>query len=97
MHSWSLLSSLAVIASAVAQSTPSSSSSAAAPTPTDPYASDDPNYWLWTADSLDVNPQPIREGLGADIIGPENIPMQLENSDALAPPTTDAGSVYVQS
>lgn len=96
MHSWSLLSSLAVIASAVAQSTPSGSSSAPSPITTDPPASDDPNYWLWTADSLDVNPQPVREGLGAAIIGPQNIPMQLENSDALAPPTTDAGTVYVQ-
>lgn len=93
MHSWSLLSSLAVIASAVAQSSPSASSSAPAASPTVAYASDDPNYWLWTADSVDVNPEPIREGLGTDILGPLNIPMELENSDALAPPTTDSGSV----
>ncbi|KAF8548081.1 putative oxalate decarboxylase/oxidase [Imleria badia] len=93
LHSWSLLSSLAVIASAIAQSNPSASSTAPAATPTVPYASDDPNYWLWTANSIDANPQPIREGLGADILGPQNIPMQLENSDALAPPTTDNGNV----
>lgn len=93
MHSWSLLFSLAFIASAVAQSEPSASSSAPAATPTVPYASDDPNYWLWTADSIDANPQPIREGLGADILGPQNIPIQMENSDGLAPPTTDNGDV----
>ncbi|KAF8439042.1 putative oxalate decarboxylase/oxidase [Boletus edulis BED1] len=89
MHSLSLLSSLAIIASAVAQSSPSTSSVP----PATPYASDDPNYWLWTADSIDVNPQPIRGKLGADILGPQNIPIQLENSNALAPPTTDSGSV----
>ncbi|KAF8137295.1 putative oxalate decarboxylase/oxidase [Boletus edulis] len=93
MHSLSLLSSLAIIASAVAQSSPSTSSVPPASTPTVPYASDDPNYWLWTADSIDVNPQPIRGKLGADILGPQNIPIQLENSNALAPPTTDSGSV----
>lgn len=94
MHSWSLLSSLAVIAaSALAQSNPSASSSAPAAAPTVPYASDDPNYWLWTADSIDANPQPVREGLGADILAQQNIPMQLENSNALAPPTTDNGAM----
>ncbi|KAH0835870.1 hypothetical protein J3R83DRAFT_9746 [Lanmaoa asiatica] len=93
MHSWSLLSSLAIIASAAAQSNPSASSSAPTATPTVPYASDDPNSWLWTADSMDVNPQPVRGGLGGDILGPQNTPMQLENSDALAPPTTDNGDV----
>lgn len=93
MHSWSLLSSLAIIASAAAQSNPSASSSAPAATPTVPYASDDPNYWLWTAESMDVNPEPIREGLGASILGPQNIPMEMQNSDALAPPTTDNGDV----
>ncbi|KAG6377574.1 putative oxalate decarboxylase/oxidase [Boletus reticuloceps] len=92
MHSRSLLSSLAIIASAVAQSSPSTSSVPPA-TPTVPYASDDPNYWLWTADSIDVNPQPIRGKLGADILGPQNIPIQIENSDALAPPTTDSGAI----
>jgi hypothetical protein len=93
MHSWSLLSSLVIIASAVAQSNPSASSSAPAATPTVPYANDDPNYWLWTANSIDANPQPVREGLGADILGPQNIPIELENSDSLAPPTTDNGNV----
>lgn len=93
LHSWSLFSSLAIIASATAQSNPSASSAAPAATPTVPYASDDPNYWLWTANSIDTNPQPIREGLGASILGPQNIPLEIENSDALAPPTTDNGVV----
>lgn len=93
MHSTSLLFSLAVIASAVANPVPSAASSAASPTPTVPYASEDPNYSLWTADSVDVDPQPVREGLGGKILGPQNIPMQLENANALAPPTTDNGDV----
>ena len=93
MHSWSLLSSLAIIASAIAQPDPSASSPAPAATPTVAYASDDPNYSLWTANSIDVNPQPVRGGLGADILGPQNIPIELQNADSLAPPTTDHGSV----
>jgi len=93
MHSWSLLSSLAVVASAVAQPQPSAPSAAPAATPTVPYASDDPNYGLWTANSIDANPQPVRGGLGADLLGPQNIPLELENSNTLAPPTTDNGHV----
>lgn len=92
MHSWSLLFRFAVIASAVAQSDTSTSSAPAA-LPTVPYASDDPNYSLWTAESLDADPEPVRGKLGAKILGPENIPIELENSNALAPPSTDHGAV----
>jgi len=37
--------------------------------------------------------QPIRDGRGASILGPENIPIQKENPDILAPPITDHGDV----
>ncbi|KAG9313593.1 putative oxalate decarboxylase/oxidase [Chiua virens] len=93
MHPWSLLFTLAVVASAFAQSNPSQSVSASSPEPTIPYASDDPNYSLWTAESLDIDPQPIRGKLGGSILGPQNIPMEMENANALAPPSTDHGSV----
>lgn len=78
---------------AVAQSNPSPPPAPAPGAPTVSYASNDPNYWLWTAESVDVDPQPIRGGLGTDILGPENIPLEIENSNTLAPPTTDNGVV----
>ena len=57
-----------------------------------PYASDDPNARLWEPDTHS-KPEPSRESLGADVIGPENIPLELENADLLAPPTTDHGDM----
>jgi oxalate decarboxylase len=38
-------------------------------------------------------PQPIRGDLGASIIGPRNLPLERENSDQLASPGTDSGTV----
>ena len=35
----------------------------------------------------------IRDTLGASILGPQNIPIDQQNPDLLAPPTTDAGTV----
>ncbi|KAH7887032.1 putative oxalate decarboxylase/oxidase [Phlebopus sp. FC_14] len=93
MHSWTLLSTLTILSSALAAPPPSAVSSAPAATPTVPYASDDPNYPLWTADSVDITPEPIRNELGATILGPQNTALELQNSDALAPPTTDSGDV----
>ncbi|KAH9050371.1 oxalate decarboxylase [Lactarius deliciosus] len=55
-------------------------------------ASDDPNFPIFTPDS-DVSAQPIRGGLGATILGPQNVPLQQQNPDLLAPPTTDHGTV----
>ncbi|KAI0756102.1 oxalate decarboxylase [Daedaleopsis nitida] len=57
-----------------------------------PFASDDPNSQLWNQTS-NIDPEPIRESLGATILGPQNIPVALQNPDLLAPPTTDQGSV----
>ncbi|KAN0138740.1 oxalate decarboxylase [Lactarius tabidus] len=71
----------------------------AAPTSTAPSesatvvpASDNPNYPIFPPGS-DVPAQPIRDALGALILGPQNLPLQRENPDLLAPPTTDHGSV----
>jgi oxalate decarboxylase len=41
----------------------------------------------------DGEPQPIRDGLGATIIGPRNVPLERENPDLLASPTTDSGTI----
>ncbi len=40
-------------------------------------------------------PQPIEEGgrLGADVLGPHNIPLALQNPNLLTPPRTDKGKV----
>ena len=70
----------------------STNSGPAIPSPTVPYASDDPNYWLWNETTTE-DPEPIRGKLGASILGPQNIPIDKQNPDILAPPTTDAGDV----
>ncbi|KAJ7820791.1 oxalate decarboxylase [Mycena leptocephala] len=70
---------------------PSSTSSAAEATATVPFASTDPNLPLWGLDS--GSPEPIRESFGAPILGPSNIPVEQQNPDLLAPPTTDSGSL----
>ncbi len=66
--------------------------SAVTATVTVSFASDQQNGPLWTEDS-DVDPQPIRHRLGAPILGPQNVPIALQNPDLVAPPTTDSGSV----
>ena len=72
----------------------STATSSAPPTyETDPPASDDPNYVAWTP-GYTGTPEPMRGSLGSDVIGPQNIPLDLQNPDLLAPPTTDHGSVY---
>ncbi|KAF9003359.1 oxalate decarboxylase [Cyathus striatus] len=65
---------------------------AADPTPTVPYASNDPNPILWLAGN-DSAHEPIRGGLGATIIAQNNEPIVEENADIVAPPTTDVGSL----
>ncbi|KAL4248701.1 RmlC-like cupin domain superfamily protein [Abortiporus biennis] len=74
--------------------TPTGTSTDPAPasSPTVPYASDDPNGIAWNV-TTDTDPQPIRGSLGGTILGPQNIPLQQQNPDLLAPPTTDAGTV----
>jgi quercetin dioxygenase-like cupin family protein len=38
-------------------------------------------------------PEPIGPGRGATILGPRNVPVELENPDVLVAPETDAGTV----
>ncbi len=38
-------------------------------------------------------PQPITDGRGATIMGPRNLPVELENPDLLVSPQTDAGTI----
>ncbi|THH00759.1 hypothetical protein EW026_g1832 [Hermanssonia centrifuga] len=70
-----------------------STAAAAAASPTVPYASNNPNGIMWNPDSASGSPQPIRGNLGASILGPQNVALDIQNPDILAPPTTDAGTV----
>ncbi|KAG8684273.1 hypothetical protein FRC11_012379 [Ceratobasidium sp. 423] len=73
-------------------STSTSTSDAALPSPTVAYASDDPNGSLLNQ-YQGGTPEPERGAAGANILGPQNIPLERESPDFLAPPTTDSGSV----
>src|SRR6266550_6072176 len=39
------------------------------------------------------DPQPIRDGLGASILGARNVPLEQENPSLLASPSTDSGTI----
>ncbi|KAH9015635.1 RmlC-like cupin domain-containing protein [Lactarius pseudohatsudake] len=71
---------------------PHQSSTAPSESATVVPASDDPNFVIFPPGS-DGPAQPIRDGLGATILGPQNLPLQQQNPDLLAPPTTDHGTV----
>jgi hypothetical protein len=59
-----------------------------------PLASDDPNYLAYPPGTSGPA-QPIRGDLGAAIIGPQNTPIQQQNPDIIASPSTDSGNVCV--
>ncbi|KAK7037839.1 hypothetical protein VNI00_010800 [Paramarasmius palmivorus] len=80
-------------ASSASLGSPSTSVSAAEPSATVPYASTNPNFPLWAANSPPSVPIPERGTLGASIMGPSNPPLELQNPSLLAPPTTDNGEV----
>src|SRR3954466_13154259 len=42
---------------------------------------------------FDHDPQPMRDGLGASILGPRNISLERENASLLASPATDSGTI----
>ena len=67
---------------------------ASAPSETVAPASDDPNSLAYPPGTSGPA-QPIRGDLGANIIGPQNLPIQQENPDIVAPPSTDSGDMYV--
>ncbi|KAF8699489.1 Oxalate Decarboxylase, partial [Rhizoctonia solani] len=79
-------------ASATAATAATGTSAAAVPSPTVPYASDDPNY-SYLDRYQSGTPEPIIGAAGADILGPQNIPLERESPDFMAPPTTDSGTV----
>ncbi|KZT66997.1 oxalate decarboxylase [Daedalea quercina L-15889] len=87
-----LASSLASAAPTAISTSGSSVASAAQPSQTVPLASDDPNGVLWNT-TTDTDPQPIRGELGGTILAQQNIPLQEQNPDILAPPTTDHGLI----
>ncbi|KAI0734828.1 oxalate decarboxylase [Fomitopsis betulina] len=72
----------------------SSTSSAAEASETVPLAPEDPNGVLWNT-TTNTDPQPIRGQLGGTILAQQNIPLQEQNPDILAPPTTDHGLMHV--
>jgi oxalate decarboxylase len=43
--------------------------------------------------NTDAMPEPIRDGTGASIMGPRNLPVERENPALLASPSTDAGTI----
>src|SRR5216683_2945052 len=45
------------------------------------------------SDEFSNDPQPIRGDRGASILGPRNVPLERENPDLLASPSTDAGTI----
>ena len=91
----SAASTASVVPSAKASSVASAATvaSAASATPTVAYASDNANLLMWNPDTNSTNVEPIRGELGGTILGPQNVPLQQQNPDLLAPPTTDHGTV----
>ncbi|KAF8068847.1 RmlC-like cupin domain-containing protein [Lyophyllum atratum] len=90
-----LLPLAAVIASLLIRTTSAAPASAPQPlhgTSIHSDVSGDSNDQLWHPESH-VVPEPIRGKLGADILGPQNIELELQNADLLAPPTTDHGQL----
>lgn len=75
-------------------SKPSGTESAIVATATVPYADDNANGVMWNSSYSGV-PQAVRGTLGASVLGPQDVGLSKENPDLLAPPTTDAGTVYV--
>lgn len=74
----------------------SSTASAAAASETVLLASDLHNGIMWNT-TTDTDPQPMRGELGGTILAQQNVPLQQQNPDILAPPTTDHNSMFVLS
>ncbi|PCH41733.1 oxalate decarboxylase [Wolfiporia cocos MD-104 SS10] len=87
-----LLSTFVSAAPTGSSTTASSVTSAAEPSETVPLASDDPNYVAYNVSDVGT-PEPTRGTLGASILAQQNIPIDRQNPDLLAPPTTDHGTV----
>ncbi|KAI1797191.1 oxalate decarboxylase [Ganoderma leucocontextum] len=75
-----------------AKVSPSATLAIPPPDATTPIASDDPNNVIFSPGS-NIIPEPIRGQLGTVEIGAPNVPVELQNPDLLAPPTTDHGEL----
>jgi hypothetical protein len=91
-HRLGLFSTLLLVPFVFAAPAPSPASAAVQSTSTVRHATNNPNYPLWNSDS-NIIPEPIRGSTGGKVLGPQNIPMDLQNPDALASPSTDNGDV----
>lgn len=89
-----LTSGLVGAAPAALLASSSSTASAAAASETVLLASDLHNGIMWNT-TTDTDPQPMRGELGGTILAQQNVPLQQQNPDILAPPTTDHNSMFV--
>ena len=53
----------------------------------------DPNDEAVDTVGRGIQPLPIRNGQGADILGPRNLDRERQDPDMLRPPTTDHGTM----
>lgn len=81
----------AIYAQAAPASTPTTSS--ISPSPTVPYASDEPNVEMYPQNANMSDPEPVRGTLGASLLSTHNMPLELQNPSLFAPPTTDHGTM----
>ncbi|EIM89788.1 oxalate decarboxylase [Stereum hirsutum FP-91666 SS1] len=84
--------SLSISVESSSTETASASAAAESPSTTVSLAPTAPNGPLYTP-GADIQPEPIRGTLGGTILGPQNIAIDQQNPDMLAPPTTDHGDV----
>ena len=75
-----------------ASTAPSPTTDSSLPSPTLPYASDDPNG-SFLDQFQNTTPEPVRGSRGASILGPQNLPLDRQNPDLLDGPSTDSGAV----
>ncbi|CAE6349772.1 unnamed protein product [Rhizoctonia solani] len=80
------------VSSSTSTSSPSPTTDSSYPSPTVPYASDDLNESYFDKFQNEI-PEPIRGSKGAKILGPQNVPLDRQNPDFLASPSTDSGAV----
>ncbi|KAF9481735.1 Bicupin, oxalate decarboxylase/oxidase [Pholiota conissans] len=89
---WCKILSVSLLIAQHSISVTAAPTSSISPQPPVQYTNSNPNNVLWKPYS-NITPQPIRDGLGASVLGPQNVPMELQNADLLASPTTDNGNV----
>ncbi|KAF8604741.1 oxalate decarboxylase [Ceratobasidium sp. AG-I] len=86
----STLAATSTVASA--STVPSPTTDSSLPSPTLPYASDDPND-SFLDQFQNTTPEPVRGSRGASLLGPQNLAIDRQNPDLLDGPSTDNGAV----